>query len=522
MQLWKKREPVTDEDFEHELGEVRDLGELSSQVEEMVEDVMDKPETYGVPYDIVDPSDPAAVAAATAEREKLREEVNNFVPLPTFVDYDAPIFRQFRKTLKRGKIDIMLERALAALEAAGDEDHVAQIVMDESGEYHITAVARKDLTPEELESVLEMDYESDPALAKAHAEQLEAAQKLTDDALDAGDAADDAGEVVDESAKESAKESAEDGEVDEVEQDEVIIPADAHTAEWELDDERRMRLIGVGTSQTVFDSDYAPPSYNTRAAQIYYTALRPRRQVYEEAPFLLAARRDIMFARHKYARHLHAATPSPEQIHERAVAQLRKWGAPEPLLPKEVSVIELAMVRMHVDFHSKQLETKQLAAQSAAIYLKYNPVRRGVARATRINPMQECADRLIALLPVRAAPKSSTGWADILTSLLGYTHHAEIISQFAARLASQKPLRPEQLSHWSAQDIFTYRIGEHFWCSINFRACCMLIADINPVYGETYDLPPMRTAVAPITPDWVVALKKVRWPPSETPPRLLE
>jgi hypothetical protein len=212
---------------------------------------------------------------------------------------------------------------------------------------------------------------------------------------------------------------------------------------------------------------------------------------------------------------------SVSEIKDEAIDTLLRWGAPEPLLPNELRIIEQSLVRMHVDMHARTPETRQLGAQSAAIYLKYNPVRRGVAEATRINPMQACADRLTAMLPVRAAPKGAAAWSDVLHALLTHTGNPALAEGFVARLAASPP-SDTQLLHWSAQDVFSFRVTEHHWCTINFRVGVIQIADLNPAHGERADLPLIREASAPITVDWAVALKKVRWPASESPPRLLD
>lgn len=209
------------------------------------------------------------------------------------------------------------------------------------------------------------------------------------------------------------------------------------------------------------------------------------------------------------------------EIKSEAIDTLLRWGAPEPLLPNEVRIIEEGLVRMYVDIRARTPETRQLGAQCAAIYLKYNPVRRGVAEATRINPMQACADRLTAMLPVRAAPKGAAAWSDVLQAMLTHTGIPGLAEAFVARLA-ESPLPSDQLLHWSAQESFTCRVSAHHWCTINFRVGVVQIADINPAHGERADLPLIREGSAPFTVDWAVAFKKVRWPASETPPRLLD
>lgn len=279
--------------------------------------------------------------------------------------------------------------------------------------------------------------------------------------------------------------------------------------------------VDENTNQTAFLS---PLDVARIGEQAKIEALRDwqTKPVVELAPFLLHAKRDLSIMHEKLRPSIEEAEPEADDIAREARQQLISWGVPEPFLEEEVSTIEQGLIAMYSDFGATDDRTKLLAAQAFSIFLKYNPVAHDAPLPTRFNVMQEWADRLTALLPARAAPAAPKAWPDVVDALLGVLGDAALSRAFAAQIAARPPIASDTVVHWSQQPTFTLSLGGSLWMSIKFAHHYVIFADVDPATNLAANRPLLRSARAPLTPDWLVALKKVRWPASQTPPRNLE
>jgi len=263
IQLLKKRPMLTDDDFAHERRLTLGGAELATA--EILEDDDDERIMNG-DYESIEEFDADVdidvAKAAAAQREKLlADAASGDYYVPEVFDEEAPPFRKFRKMLQYGKIDSMLDRAMEQLQSAG-EGHVARFVKDPSGNFQVSVVSRASLSPQERATIVEMDYERNPELAKARAAELEAAQAEATEATEATETTEANDDGVDQQEEE-----------DEVVDDEIVfspqheedVDTDAEIAdkpyeyaepfnaiheEAELHDSLRHKLVQLGTTST--------------------------------------------------------------------------------------------------------------------------------------------------------------------------------------------------------------------------------------------------------------------------------
>jgi hypothetical protein len=213
---------------------------------------------------------------------------------------------------------------------------------------------------------------------------------------------------------------------------------------------------------------------------------------------------------------------SADQVKAEAIAQLRAWGAKEPFNKNDVSTMEQAMVAMYVDWDANEDRSQQLVAQAQSIFFKYNPGIKVSPSAMRINPMQALADRLSALLPARPAPAAPKQWSEVIAALLAIVSDDALSNAFNARVAQLPPLTDDTGVHWRNQPTFSMQLHGSIWLSIEFSQRDIIFADVDAKSNLGPTFPLLLTARAALSPDWLVALKKVRWPATTKPPRALE
>jgi hypothetical protein len=284
-------------------------------------------------------------------------------------------------------------------------------------------------------------------------------------------------------------------------------------------------FVDLSNEETALDSaldavNHARKHQLPSPVQVLRRVQNPR----EMSPVLLHARRDVALMRDKLRSAVAKAAPSVAQIKADAAAQLRAWGAVDPLDKAELSTLEQAMVALYTDFDAVDRRSRQFAAQAFAIQLKYSkaPAAPPAAAAPRINPMQEIADRLSALLPARPAPAAPKQWNDVVAALLGVAADDALASAFAARVAAMPPVTPDTVVHWRNQPTFAIQLAGAVWMRIDFEQRYVIFANLDPAHTLPPPMPVLLTARAALSPDWLVALKKVRWPASAQPPSPLE
>jgi hypothetical protein len=284
-------------------------------------------------------------------------------------------------------------------------------------------------------------------------------------------------------------------------------------------------FVDLSNEETALDSaldavNHARKHQLPTPVQLLRRVQNPR----EMSPVLLHARRDIALMRDKLRPVVAKASPSVAQIKADAAAQLRAWGAVDPLNKAELSTIEQAMVALYTDFDATDRRSRQFAAQALAIQLKYSkaPAAPPAGSTLRVNPMQEIADRLSALLPARPAPAAPKQWNDVVAALLGVAADDALSSAFAARVAAMPPVTPDTVVHWRNQPTFAIQLAGAVWMRIEFEQRYIIFANLDPAHTLPPPMPVLLTARATLSPDWLVALKKVRWPASAQPPSPLE
>lgn len=281
-------------------------------------------------------------------------------------------------------------------------------------------------------------------------------------------------------------------------------------------------FVDLSNEETALDSaldavNHARKHQLPSPVQVLRRVQNPR----EMSPVLLHARRDVALMRDKLRSAVAKAAPSVAQIKADAAAQLRAWGAVDPLDKAELSTLEQAMVALYTDFDAVDRRSRQFAAQAFAIQLKYSKAP-AAPPAPRINPMQEIADRLSALLPARPAPAAPKQWNDVVAALLGVAADDALASAFAARVAAMPPVTPDTVVHWRNQPTFAIQLAGAVWMRIDFEQRYVIFANLDPAHTLPPPMPVLLTARAALSPDWLVALKKVRWPASAQPPSPLE
>lgn len=251
-------------------------------VEDHLDEVVLDPETY---------SAPPRPLAPLEEREAAKRRILNDVVVVGGLDPTSPPFREAFADDHPADVLTMIKHAHGTLSGyENPNDYVVEFVTNADGDavdYQI--VPREGMPPEQLDRVLDK-YRGDDLLPDVTARIPDGPKKHA--IVDAVNAA-------------AVAEVEDDDEIDVTETDDgyKFVSSDIGYQRAQADALVDSQLVEIGSSNTALDSQFKPPEYGDMAADSAYKVMQARRVVFEESPELLAARRDIMFARHKLHKH---------------------------------------------------------------------------------------------------------------------------------------------------------------------------------------------------------------------------
>lgn len=270
-----------DDDLRRQARSIATLEEFDAVDAHMTE-VYDNPEIYSAP-----PPPLAPLEERNAEKRRILKDV----VVVDSLDPDAPIFRELFADEHPGNVVNMLKHAHSTLKSYDNpDDYVVEFVYDRGVAVDYQIVPRNELPPEELSQVIDSFGEDDAADAAddlpkdAYAQALD---EVVENPDEDGDSV-----VVNESG---------------VGPKYTTVAEQIHKTQIEAQIDADM--VEIGSSNTILDSQFKPPEYSDLASDHAYKAMQARRVVFEESPELLAARRDIMFLRHKLEKHYRNETP---------------------------------------------------------------------------------------------------------------------------------------------------------------------------------------------------------------------
>jgi hypothetical protein len=245
-------------------------------------EVADDPETY---------SAPPPPLAPLEERQAAKQRILDDLVVVNSLDPTSPPFRELFAENHPADVLTMMKHAHGTLSGyENPHDYVVEFLRNADGDvvdYQI--VPRQDIPPEELDRVLDK-YRGKDRLGDTIAQIPDGPKKhAIVDAVTAANAAE--GEEED------------DIEVAETEDGYKFVSSDVNYQEGLANAALDSQLVEIGSSNTALDSEFKPPEYGDMAADSAFKVMQARRVVFEESPELLAARRDIMYARHKLHKH---------------------------------------------------------------------------------------------------------------------------------------------------------------------------------------------------------------------------